>query len=120
MEKTRFWAPLSLSAEEKHRLHDPVVGEAGLLERRKEGSWVFVALGPDAVVRPLFAALDGWGAESAEHAADLAVVDAPSLDAWTTAAALAAVTERLELMVAVRPTFHQPASRVSGGQEFSP
>lgn len=35
--------------------------------------------------------------------------DAPSLDAWSTAAALAAVTERLEVMVAVRPTFHEPA-----------
>jgi FMNH2-dependent dimethyl sulfone monooxygenase len=34
---------------------------------------------------------------------------APCLDAWSTAAALAAVTERLELMVAVRPTFHPPA-----------
>jgi FMNH2-dependent dimethyl sulfone monooxygenase len=34
---------------------------------------------------------------------------APSLDAWSTAAALAAVTTRLELMVAVRPTFHLPA-----------
>jgi dimethylsulfone monooxygenase len=34
---------------------------------------------------------------------------APSLDAWSTAAALAAVTERIELMVAVRPTFHMPA-----------
>ncbi|MGH7445876.1 MAG: LLM class flavin-dependent oxidoreductase, partial [Longimicrobiales bacterium] len=34
---------------------------------------------------------------------------APSLDAWSTAAALAAVTERLEIMVAVRPTFHAPA-----------
>lgn len=34
---------------------------------------------------------------------------APSLDAWTTAAALAAVTERLEIMIAVRPTFHPPA-----------
>src|SRR6266705_5248342 len=33
----------------------------------------------------------------------------PTLDAWSTAAALAAVTERLELMVAVRPTFHSPA-----------
>lgn len=40
---------------------------------------------------------------------DIKGVDAPSLDAWSTAAALAAVTERLELMVAVRPTFHQPA-----------
>jgi FMNH2-dependent dimethyl sulfone monooxygenase len=34
---------------------------------------------------------------------------APSLDAWSTAASLAAVTSTLELMVAVRPTFHEPA-----------
>jgi dimethylsulfone monooxygenase len=40
---------------------------------------------------------------------DIKGVDAPSLDAWSTSAALAAVTERLELMVAVRPTFHAPA-----------
>jgi len=40
---------------------------------------------------------------------DIKGANAPSLDAWSTAAALAAVTERLELMVAVRPTFHQPA-----------
>src|ERR1700712_210923 len=40
---------------------------------------------------------------------DIKGIDAPALDAWTTAAALAAVTERLELMVAVRPTFHSPA-----------
>ncbi|HEX2328632.1 MAG TPA: LLM class flavin-dependent oxidoreductase [Candidatus Angelobacter sp.] len=40
---------------------------------------------------------------------DIKGVEAPSLDAWSTAAALAAVTHRLELMVAVRPTFHNPA-----------
>jgi len=40
---------------------------------------------------------------------DIKGVDAPSLDAWSTAAALTAVTQRLELMVAVRPTFHLPA-----------
>jgi len=40
---------------------------------------------------------------------DIKGADAPSLDAWSTAAALAAVTRRLELMVAVRPTFHNPA-----------
>ena len=40
---------------------------------------------------------------------DIKGIEAPSLDAWSTAAALAAVTNRLELMVAVRPTFHQPA-----------
>jgi FMNH2-dependent dimethyl sulfone monooxygenase len=40
---------------------------------------------------------------------DIKGVEAPALDAWSTAAALAAVTERIELMVAVRPNFHQPA-----------
>lgn len=41
---------------------------------------------------------------------DIKGVDASALDAWSTAAALAAVTQRLELMVAVRPTFHHPAT----------
>lgn len=40
---------------------------------------------------------------------DIKGEEAPSLDAWSTAAALAAVTKKLELMVAVRPTFHSPA-----------
>jgi len=56
---------------------------------------------------------------------DIKGVEQPALDAWSTAAALAAVTERLELMVAVRPNFHQPAlfaksaaniDRISGGR----
>lgn len=56
---------------------------------------------------------------------DIKGIHAPSLDAWSTAAALAAVTERLELMIAVRPTFHNPAvlakqaasiDRISGGR----
>ncbi len=56
---------------------------------------------------------------------DIMGPEAPSLDAWSTAAALAAVTDRLELMVAVRPTFHNPAllakqaaniDRISGGR----
>ena len=40
---------------------------------------------------------------------DIKGINAPSLDAWSTAAALAAVTQKLELMVAVRPAFHAPA-----------
>ena len=40
---------------------------------------------------------------------DIKGPEADSLDAWSTAAALAAVTKKLELMVAVRPTFHNPA-----------
>jgi FMNH2-dependent dimethyl sulfone monooxygenase len=41
---------------------------------------------------------------------DIKGIEAPALDAWSTAAALAAVTTKLELMVAVRPTFHNPAT----------
>ena len=40
---------------------------------------------------------------------DIKGVEQPALDAWSTAAALAAVTRRIELMVAVRPNFHHPA-----------
>ncbi len=40
---------------------------------------------------------------------DIKGTDQPALDAWSTAAAVAAVTEKLELMVAVRPNFHHPA-----------
>jgi dimethylsulfone monooxygenase len=40
---------------------------------------------------------------------DIKGESAPSLDAWSTAAALTAVTNKLEYMVAVRPTFHNPA-----------
>src|SRR6201997_3922162 len=34
---------------------------------------------------------------------------APSLDCWTLAPAVAAVTQKLELMLAVRPNYHSPA-----------
>jgi len=56
---------------------------------------------------------------------DIKGVSEPAMDAWSTAAALAAVTERIELMVAVRPNFHQPAlfakqaaniDRIAGGR----
>jgi FMNH2-dependent dimethyl sulfone monooxygenase len=56
---------------------------------------------------------------------DIKGVREPALDAWSSAAALAAVTKKLEIMVAVRPNFHQPAlfakqaanvDRISGGR----
>lgn len=40
---------------------------------------------------------------------DIKGIEQPALDAWSTAAALAAVTDTIELMVAVRPNFHHPA-----------
>ncbi len=58
--------------------------------------------------------------ESEQHGFDLTLIaelnlndikghHAPSLDCWTLAPAVAAVTERLELMLAVRPNYHSPA-----------
>jgi dimethylsulfone monooxygenase len=58
--------------------------------------------------------------ESEQHGFDLSLIaelnlndikghHAPSLDCWTLAPAVAAVTERLELMLAVRPNYHSPA-----------
>ena len=56
---------------------------------------------------------------------DIKGIEAPALDAWSSAAALAAVTKTIELMVAVRPNFHQPAlfakaaaniDQISGGR----
>ncbi|MDC3424436.1 LLM class flavin-dependent oxidoreductase [Aquibacillus sp. 3ASR75-11] len=40
---------------------------------------------------------------------DIKGVEHDSLEAWSTAAALAAVTEKIEIMAAVRPGFHNPA-----------
>src|ERR1700712_2810080 len=56
---------------------------------------------------------------------DIKGVESDSLDAWTTTAALAAVTSKIELMAAVRPNYHNPAllakqaaniDRISGGR----
>lgn len=56
---------------------------------------------------------------------DIRGYDGDTFDAWTTSAALAAVTERLEIMAAVRPAFHLPAiaakqaatiNEISGGR----
>jgi len=56
---------------------------------------------------------------------DIKGPESDSLDAWTTTAALAAVTSKIELMAAVRPNYHNPAllakqaaniDRISGGR----
>lgn len=60
--------------------HVKILCDAGLANRRKEGSWVFVALGDDDRVAPIAAALDGWndGAGQPDH---WAVADAARLAA---------------------------------------
>lgn len=47
--------------------HVKILCDSGLAERRKEGSWVFVALGDGARVDPVLAALDAWGGQEADH-----------------------------------------------------
>ena len=51
--------------------HVKILADAGLIERRKEGSWVFLTLGVPDLLEPVFMALDRWTArEPAEIRAD--------------------------------------------------
>lgn len=53
--------------------HVKILVNAGLAERRKEGSWVFLTLGPPDDLAPLLAAIDRWTpADDAEQQADIA------------------------------------------------
>jgi ubiquinone/menaquinone biosynthesis C-methylase UbiE len=54
--------------------HVKILADAGLTDRRREGSWVFLALGDARRVAPMFAAIDAWGGE--DVAGDLARLDA--------------------------------------------
>ena len=47
--------------------HVKILGDAGLTQRRKEGSWVFVTLGEPARVGPVLAALDAWSPPESDH-----------------------------------------------------
>lgn len=58
--------------------HVKILCDAGLTERRKEGSWVFVALGKADRVAPVLAALDAWRGQEGDH---WAVADAARLAA---------------------------------------
>jgi len=55
--------------------HVKILADAGLAQRRKEGSWVFLTLGDPARLEPLFAAIDAWQA-SGDGASDLARLSA--------------------------------------------
>ena len=58
--------------------HVKILCDAGLAERRKEGSWVFVALGEAVAVAPVATALDAWAQAEPDH---WAVADAARLAA---------------------------------------
>jgi ubiquinone/menaquinone biosynthesis C-methylase UbiE len=43
--------------------HIKILADAGIAERRKEGSWVFLGLGNSERIAPLLAAIDAWTAQ---------------------------------------------------------
>jgi ubiquinone/menaquinone biosynthesis C-methylase UbiE len=67
--------------------HVKILSDAGLTERRREGSWVFLGLGERRIVDPLLGALDAWQSGSqvdhwqAADAARLAAVRADRAEA---------------------------------------
>jgi coenzyme F420-dependent glucose-6-phosphate dehydrogenase len=90
LENTRFWAPLSLSAEEKHRLDDPIemAAAADRLPIEQVASRWIVATTPDEVVdavRPYVDAgfdhlvLHGPGHDQERFLADLGSVVLPAV-----------------------------------------
>lgn len=53
--------------------HVKILVSAGLADRRKEGSWVFLTLGAPGIVAPVLKAIDCWSPQGdAEQQADLA------------------------------------------------
>jgi ArsR family transcriptional regulator len=66
--------------------HVKILCDAGLAERRKEGSWVFVALGNPAQVNPVLAALDAWNTPDHWAVADEARLAAVRADRASAAA----------------------------------
>ena len=46
--------------------HLKILADAGVLERRKEGSWVFLTLADPAQVEPMFALIDEWADASTQ------------------------------------------------------
>ena len=91
--------------------HVKILADAGLAERRKEGSWVFLGLGPNECVAPLFAAIDDWSRDGEDvwAVADRARLAAVRADRAVSAARYFA--EHAEEWDAIR-SLHVPESAV--------
>jgi ubiquinone/menaquinone biosynthesis C-methylase UbiE len=66
--------------------HVKILCDAGLVERRKEGSWVFVVLGEHGRVAPVIAAMDAWAEPDHWTVADEARLAAVRADRASAAA----------------------------------
>ncbi|QHI95079.1 metalloregulator ArsR/SmtB family transcription factor [Aristophania vespae] len=51
--------------------HVRILVESGLVCRRKEGSWVFLTLGSEEILAPIFAALDQWHPPAEQDKGDI-------------------------------------------------
>jgi ArsR family transcriptional regulator len=91
--------------------HVKILADAGLAERRKEGSWVFLGLGDPACVTPLFGTIDAWDGEQRNvwAVADRARLAAVRAD--RAAAAARYFAEHAEEWDAIR-SLHVPESAV--------
>ena len=78
--------------------HVKILIDAGLLHRAKEGAWVFVRVGPDAVTGPVLAAIDalgpGVGDADRTRLAEVRAERAAAADAWFAARAASWDAER--------------------------
>ncbi|TZG27969.1 ArsR/SmtB family transcription factor [Sphingomonas montanisoli] len=91
--------------------HVKILADAGLTDRRKEGSWVFLGLGDGDRVAPLVAALDAWTGEGEDAwvVADRARLAAVRADRASAAARYFA--DHAEEWDAIR-SLHVPESKV--------
>jgi len=91
--------------------HVKILSDAGLADRRKEGSWVFLGLGTPDCVTPLLSAIDAWRGDrdDAWLVADRARLAAVRAD--RTAAAARYFAEHAEEWDAIR-SLHVPESAV--------
>lgn len=69
--------------------HVKILAEAGLIDRHKEGSWVFLGLGRNELVEPVFGLIDRW---KSRGGADVSVADVERLQAVRAERAAAAQT----------------------------
>ena len=92
--------------------HVRILTEAGLAERRKEGSWVFLGLGPDSRTLPVLQAIDAWSSgEPGERWTDADIARLAAVRADRQAAAEAYFDAHAADWDAIR-SLHVPESAV--------
>ncbi|MDQ3080112.1 MAG: metalloregulator ArsR/SmtB family transcription factor [Pseudomonadota bacterium] len=75
-------AQLLVQSQPRVSRHVRILADAGLVERRKEGSWVFLMLADGDRSHPIFEAIDQWGGAeaAAQFSADVARLEAVRAD----------------------------------------